>query len=253
MLLAVDMGNTDVVFALHDGDVWKKVWRIPTEETDHIRERFPVWMEEEELSISEIQTSILSSVVPKKREVLIGILETLLKKAPIVMGPDLYKKFPILIDNPNEIGADLLANAICAYHKFQKACVVVDFGTALSFTVVSEEGKILGVSIAPGLSTAMKALFMKTAQLFEIPLELPETVIGKNTQHALQSGILLGYVGLVHEILDKIEEEVGQKPKIAATGGLVRVLTPLHPRFDSIDPMHTLEGLRIIAYRYAGE
>lgn len=250
MLLAVDMGNTDIVVALHDGKNWIEKLRSPTAQIDLFKENLLQWMENSKLEFSMIKRSIFSSVVPDKIPPIQKILKEVLQKEPLIMGPWLFDKISLLIDNPNEIGSDLVANAFAAFHKYNQAAVVVDFGTALSFTVVSDKGEILGVSIAPGLKTSMRALFSKTAQLNEVPLKLPETAIGKNTAHALQSGILLGYVGLVKEILKRVEEELGKKPKIIATGGLVSVMTPLHTVFDEIDPMHTLEGLRFIAEKF---
>ena len=252
MLLALDMGNTDILIGLHDGNGWVQQWRNPSDQIDELRNRLINWMKEASYSFDWIDKSIFSTVVPAHRKKISDLLRDLLQHEPIIMGPDFYPNFSIQIDNPSEIGSDLVANAFCAYEKYGQAAVVVDFGTALSFTTISDRGEILGVSIAPGLRTAMRALFSKTAQLFEVPLEIPSSVIGKNTTHSLQAGILRGDVGLVNEILDQIEIELGKKPKVIATGGLVSILTPLHPRFDEIDQLHTIEGLRLIAEKYQG-
>ena len=148
--------------------------------------------------------------------------------------------------NPYEIGTDLLANAVAAKELHGGDTIVVDFGTALTFTVVDKDGLILGVNIAPGLKTAIKALVGQTAQLPEVPLELPESVLGKNTIHAIQNGVLWGYISMVEGMLDRIQKELGREVKVVATGGLSSILTPLHDRFDKVDRHLTLEGLRII-------
>ena len=148
--------------------------------------------------------------------------------------------------NKIEIGADLVANAVAAYHYFKQKCVVVDFGTALTFTSILDDGQLAGVAIAPGLKTAISALFSKTAQLPEVPLELPQTPVGKNTIHAIQSGILNGYVGLVKHMLMAIRTEVGEHYIAVATGGLSSILHPLRKEFVDIDVELTMNGLKII-------
>lgn len=193
----------------------------------------------------------MSSVVPGVSPAVKTMLEKLTGLKVVVIGPDIFRKMKMGIDNPDEIGSDLVANAVAAYGRFSQAAIVVDFGTALTFTTVSDQGEILGVAIAPGLKTAMLALFSNTAQLPVVPLELPESAIGKNTAHALQAGILLGYVGLINELIDRIQSELPSKAKVVATGGLSSVLAPLKSRFDEVDPMLTLDGLRQIAEKYS--
>ena len=148
--------------------------------------------------------------------------------------------------SPHEIGTDLIANATAAHLLHPGDCMVIDFGTALTFTVIEASGDIKGVNIAPGLKTAIRALVGNTAQLPEVPLELPDSAIGKNTVHAIQSGVLWGYVGMVEGMVSRIKAEVGQDLKVVATGGLSSILHPLHDLFDTVDPKLTLEGLRLI-------
>jgi type III pantothenate kinase len=150
------------------------------------------------------------------------------------------------IAQPHQIGSDLVANAAAAYDRFKANCLVVDFGTALTFTAIDANGAIKGVSIAPGLRTAMKALSGNTAQLPEIPLEIPQKAIGTNTVEAIQSGIVLGYVGLVSYLVEKIKEEMGGECTVVATGGLSFVMEPLKHLFAHIDPRLTLDGLAVI-------
>lgn len=194
-----------------------------------------------------VRQLILSSVVPDITPVFEHLAQHLLAKKAITLSPDNYHKLDLQIDRPNEIGTDLLANAAAAYYLYGRDSIVVDFGTALTFTTVNANGHILGVSIVPGLKTAISALFQKTAQLPEVPLELPQSAVGKNTVHSIQSGVLIGYVGLVRHMLQSIRSELGQHYQAIATGGLSSILHPLRNDFYQINPNLTLDGLRLIA------
>lgn len=250
MLLAIDIGNTDITFGLYHQESWIHQFRILTQLSTragdyeaNLRLRFL----ENDLKISDVSQVVLSSVVPDRTAIIREMAEEMFGQKPIVLGPEIYPKLGLDILSPHEIGTDLVANAAYAYHTYGQDCIVVDFGTALTFTVVSGDGKILGVSIAPGLKTAVKSLFANTAQLPEVPLQMPESAIGKNTVHAIQAGILWGYVGLVEKMLERIKAEIGMPHKVLATGGLSSVLTPLRWQFDEVDINLTLNGLRIIA------
>jgi type III pantothenate kinase len=192
---------------------------------------------------------IISSVVPQLNTILAEFWSNLIECDHIFIGPKYYDQLPIVTSNPHSIGTDLIANAMAAHCQNKADCIVVDFGTALTFTVVEASGNIHGVNIAPGLKTAIKALVGNTAQLPEVPLELPTSVIGKNTVHAIQAGVLWGYVSMVEGMLDRIQNEMGRKFKVVATGGLSSILTPLHERFDEVNRNLTLEGLRLIHER----
>lgn len=246
MLLAVDIGNTDIVFGLHDGRQWQYQWRVPVSKYTETPIRMQHYASENGLNLSAIDQLIISSVVPAVTPGIKNMMIRKLKPAPIIVGPATYPQLPIVVPNPEEIGTDLVANSVAAFDRFQQTTIIVDFGTALTFTVV-DDATIQGVAIAPGLKTAMRALIQNTAQLPEVPLVMPESAIGKGTQHALQAGILMGYVGLVNHLLDQIQSELGQDCPVVATGGLSSILTPLHNRFDAVDPLLTLEGLRLIA------
>lgn len=165
---------------------------------------------------------------------------------PIVVGPGVYPLLPIDILRPHEIGADLVANALAAFTRYQRNCVVVDFGTALTFTTVSGEGKMLGVAITPGLKTAIRSLFANTAQLPEVPIEVPSSALGTNTTHAIQAGVILGYEGLVRSLLDRIRTELNGDCIAVATGGLSNRIPSLRDAFVDIIPSLTLEGVRLI-------
>ncbi|MEA5425442.1 type III pantothenate kinase [Arcicella lustrica] len=250
MLLAIDIGNTDVVFGIHNQQEWIHQFRIPSDSSrrsSDFEAKLRLFFLENNLRISEINRSIISCVVPDLKHVLKETVQEMLGLDPIIIGPEIYDQLKMEILSPYEIGTDLVCNATYSYYTYKKTCLIVDFGTALTFTVVTAEGKILGVSIAPGLKTAVKSLFSNTAQLPEVPLVMPESAIGKNTVHAIQAGILWGYVGMVREMIMQIKKEVGQDCLVLATGGLSSILTPLRDEFDEVDKLLTLNGLKIIS------
>lgn len=250
MLLAIDIGNSNVVLALYNGKNWQNLLRtatLPDQTALYYKKAIVDHFLESRLSIHQVDKIVLSSVVPELREVFIPLLFELFKKEAIVVGPAIYDQLPLEILRPDQIGTDLVANAMSVFTRFKKDCVVVDFGTALSFTIVNKEGKIEGINIAPGLKTAVKALVGNTAQLPEIPLRMPESAIGKDTITAIQSGILIGYVGLVRHQLTSIRKELGEQYIAVATGGLSRILTELEDDFEVVDRNLTMEGLRYIA------
>lgn len=250
MVLAVDIGNSDITIGLYYQQDWKHLWRLSAAISSpelyygiKIREHFF----EAGLRVQDVEKIVVSSVVPGLTDRIVNVLKTLFEKSPVVLGPEVYPKLPIEVLNPYEIGSDLVSNALAAYMRFKRNCIVVDFGTALTFTTVSAHGSILGVAIAPGLKTAIKSLSQNTAKLFDVPLELPESALGKNTVHAIQAGILLGYEGLVISMLDRIKKEL-QDDQCAtlATGGLSSIITPLKDQFTEVDPNLTLNGLRLV-------
>lgn len=253
MLLAIDIGNTDIVFGIHTGQEWIHQFRLSSSFStvaSNYEARLRLLFLENNLKISDINKAIISCVVPDQKAVLKEMVQEMFAIDPIIVGPEMYHKLDLAILSPYEIGTDLVCNAVYSYYTYQQTCIIVDFGTALTFTVVSEKGEILGVSIAPGLKTAVKSLFSNTAQLPEVPLEMPLSAIGKNTVHAIQAGILWGYVGMVREMIMQIKKEVGENCKVLATGGLSSILTPLRDEFNEVDKLLTLNGLRIISSLY---
>jgi type III pantothenate kinase len=250
MLLVVDIGNTDTVFGLWQGDTLAQLWRtrsLPDEPPSHYESKLRLDMLEAGVVLSAIQKVVISSVVPPLTPTMRTMLSGLFgDEKMIVVGPDVFPKLKIEINNPHEIGSDLVANAVAAFVKYGRNAVVVDFGTALTFTIVSGEGKVLGVAIAPGLRTAVKALFANTAQLPEVPLQLPESVIGKSTVHAIQAGILIGYENLVRGMITRIRRELDGDCIALATGGLSSIIDTLHGEFVEVNKNLTLEGLRFI-------
>jgi type III pantothenate kinase len=255
MLLAVDVGNTDTVFGIYSDGTWDHLWRMRSsaQEGDvHYESRLRLHFLEAGLWFGNVKTVVLSSVVPDMTPVISRMLRSLFGDDIILVGPDIFPDLAIAIDHPHEIGADLIANAVAVMTRYKQNCVVVDFGTALTFTTVSGDGKILGVAILPGLITAVKALFANTAQLPEVPLVLPPSAIGKNTTEAIQAGILLGYEGLVKSLISRIRSELGGDCIAVATGGLSSIIETLQGEFTEIDRTLTLDGLRIIGERLSG-
>lgn len=251
MLLALDIGNSDITLGYWDGQAWKHIWRIPSDKHRpelfygvRIRDHFF----ESDVKLESVTDVAISSVVPELTDRIISVCKSLFYISPIVLGPELYKKLPVGVLNPYEIGSDLVANALAAYTRFNRSCIVVDFGTALTFTTLANDGEILGVAIAPGLKTAIKSLSQNTAKLFDVPLQMPNSVLGKNTVHAIQAGILYGYEGMVVNMVQKIREELNDPGiPVVATGGLSSIITSLVSTFTGIEPNLTLDGLRICA------
>lgn len=249
MQIIVDIGNTDAVFGLYNQTAWQHIWRTPSrtdESAQSYEGRLRLWLLEANVPLSAIQTTVISSVVPDLTPTIRTMLGELFGLEPIVAGPAVYSLLPLEILRPHEIGADLVANALAAYTHYRRNCVVVDFGTALTFTTVSGAGKILGVAIAPGLETAIRSLFANTAQLPEVPIAVPSSALGLSTTHAIQAGVVLGYEGLVRSLLDRIRDELGGDCIAIATGGLSGQIPSLHNAFADVVPSLTLEGVRLI-------
>lgn len=247
MLLAIDIGNTNIVFGIHNNKEWVNDWRI---QTDHLKTAdeyeviFRSLLTAGKICRTEISRTIVSSVVPSLvhpfREMLSGLFDNAVINQ---VNPDIYDKLPVKVLNPYEIGSDLVANAVAAFQKYGNNTMIIDFGTALTFTTIGKNSEILGVAIAPGLRTAVGALAGKTAQLPQIHIAPPPSVLGENTIHAIQSGIIFGYTGLVDSMIERTEQELGESLTVVATGGLSSVIAPLTKSINSCEPMLTLEGL----------
>ena len=251
MLLVIDIGNTNIVFGINDGNKWISDWRIQTDvhkTADEYEVIFRSLLSAEDTGNGRINDVVLSSVVPTLVQPFIDMLSKLLKLKPVILGPEIYDKLPITILNPYQIGSDLVANSLAAFDKYGEFTTVIDFGTALTFTTIGSEGRILGVAIAPGLNTAVNALAGKTAQLPRIHLIPPPSVLGQNTIHAMQSGIVLGYTGLVDSIITRIKSELKRKVNVVATGGLCDIMAPIIPSIQYVEPLLTLEGLKLVRF-----
>ncbi|MBN2595575.1 type III pantothenate kinase [Labilibaculum sp.] len=253
MLLAIDIGNSNVVCGLSSNNHWAEQFRIHTvanKTSDEYEVIYRTLLASRNIDLKEIDRVVLSSVVPSLILPIREMIRKLFNQEALVLGPELYPRLDIGISNPYEIGTDLVANAVAAHNKYSGNCIVVDFGTALTFTVIKADGNLLGVTIAPGLKTAMASLSQKTAQLPNVDLVVPPSCIGKNTVHAMQAGIILGYKGLVESLLTEMKKEMEGKTTVIATGGLAPVMLPILNIFDHHEPMLTLDGLKIIGNKF---
>lgn len=250
MLFAIDIGNTDISCGLWDEGRWIHVWRIPTDVMQseiHYGMRIRNHFFEARIAEQNVERVVMSCVVPALASKFENMMLQLFGQRALVLGPQVYAQLPVKTRSPYEIGSDLVANAMAGWTHYKGDCVIVDFGTALTFTTVVQD-TIHGVAIAPGIMTAVKALSSNTAKLFDVPLEMPESVFGKDTIQAIQAGILMGYDALVRGMISKIRIEIQHdKIPVVATGGLAKVITSLHDVFDSYSPALTLDGLQIIA------
>ena len=249
-LLTVDIGNSDTVFG-----VWSLNASIPfvfrVETSSILQNHLLIHQALDQLAsqrfTSEIDQIVLSSVVPDATGLVSSGLTAYTQLPVQLLDHAQFHKLPIQVLKPEEIGTDLVANALAAYSTVGRDCIIVDFGTALSFTTIDRHGKIIGVSIAPGLQTALKALTAHTAQLQSVPLTMPSSALGKNTEEAIQTGILYGYDGLVRGIIEAQEKELGTNLYVLLTGGLSQTIPTLMNRVDLYSPYLTLEGLKIAA------
>jgi type III pantothenate kinase len=260
MLLALDVGNTNTVLGLYrlDGDKPELAahWRVTTHRSqtaDEYGVLFVNLFEMNGLKTSQVQAIIISSVVPPVESTLRQVCETYFHVQPLFVEPGIKTGMPVLVDNPSELGADRLVNAIAAFERYGGPCVVVDFGTATTFDVISAKGEYLGGAIAPGLGISADALFSRTARLSRVDIKRPAKVIGTNTVTHLQTGLYYGYIGLVDGILERIFAELGAepgaKPRVIATGGLARQISEDSRFISEIDDMLTLDGLLILFER----
>lgn len=252
MLLAVDIGNTNIVLGLIEGDDIRHYWRLGTsyERTgDEYATLIDSLFRQAGLPLSSIAGIAMSCVVPPIQHLFSELLENLFKLQPVVVGPGTKTGMAILYDNPKEVGADRIVNAVAAFQRFKKPCVVVDFGTATTFDVVSADGKYGGGVIAPGIAISAEALFQRASKLPRVDLIAPDRVIGRNTVGSMQSGLYYGYLGLVDRIVEEILREAKLttvETAIIATGGLAPLLVPASKTIQGVYPHLTLEGLNII-------
>lgn len=249
MLLVFDVGNTHIKLGLYDETELRAYWRIATDR-HRLADEYAVTVhslfESRMLDWRAVDGVALASSVPPLVAVFTELSRSYLNCEPVVVGPGMKTGVRLLIDNPREVGPDRVVNALAAFRLHGGPAIVVDFGTGLNFDVVSEAGEFLGGSIAPGFGIAADALFRFAARLTQVEFVRPPRAIGKNTVHALQSGLIFGYVGLVEGIVRRIEAELEQKAVVIATGGLSEVIAAESDVIDVIEPNLTLEGLRMV-------
>lgn len=249
VLLAVDVGNTNIVIGAYRDETLVRTWRAATDAQrteDELAAMIAAFLAREELGLADIDALVVGSVVPPLTLALSRFADRHVHGRALVIGPGVKTGVRLRVDNPSEVGADRIANTLAAHRRYGGPAVVVDFGTSTNFDVVSAEGDFLGGSFAPGLEVSAESLFGRASRLFRVPLTPPREVIGKNTSDCLRSGIVFGYVGLVDGLLGRIRAELGGEARAIATGGLAPTIAPLVKAIERVDEDLTLEGLRLL-------
>ncbi len=249
MLLVIDVGNTNTVLGVFDGEELVHDWRIRTVIENTVDEYGMLMYnlyKSSKISSKAVGHIIISCVVPPMLNTLEQVCEKYFQVKPLVVGPGIKTGMPIFYDNPREVGADRIVNAVAVYEKYKREAIVVDFGTATTFDHVSPRGEYMGGCIAPGLIIASEALFTRASKLPRVELSIPKSIVAKDTVSSMQAGIIYGYAGLVDGIVSRMKAEVGSNPLVIATGGLAKVVRPETKSIEIVDDMLTLEGLRLI-------
>ncbi|SMC17993.1 pantothenate kinase [Desulfacinum hydrothermale DSM 13146] len=253
MLLVMDIGNTNTVLGLFDQERLLHDWRIRTEVNTTVDE-YAILLknlfETRDLRFEAVTDIIISCVVPPLLNNAERFCQKYFHLEPLIVGPGIRTGMPILYDNPKEVGADRIVNAVAAYEKYQAAIIVVDFGTATTFDYVSERGEYMGGVICPGILISCEALFQKASKLPRVEIfARPKSILAKNTIASMNAGIVFGYAGLVAGIIQRIQEEIGTPLRVVATGGLAPLIASECPAIEEVDEYLTLQGLRILFER----
>jgi len=254
MLLAVDIGNTNIVFGLYEGEKLAHTFRVSTDRA-RTEDEYGVLLRAlfslHEVAPSAVGACIIASVVPPLTNVLTAAIRTAFAREPVVVGPGLKTGMPVLYENPYEVGADRIVNGVAAYERLKCGLIVVDFGTATTFDCISPKGEYLGGVIVPGIQVALDGLLGRAAKLKPIEIAEPPRVLGRNTTHALQSGVIHGNAAMVDGLIERLEKDLGFDCAIIATGGLAPLVARHTKKIKTIDPNLTLDGLRILHERNA--
>ena len=255
MLLVIDVGNTNIVLGVYDNDKLINDWRIATVK-DRTSDEYGLLMEQifkyHGINPLDVEDVIISSVVPTLMYTLEAMSNKYFDCSPLIVGPGIKTGMHIRYDNPKEVGADRIVNAVSAYERYGGPIIIVDFGTAITFCAISKEGDYLGGAIAPGIRISSEALFLRTAKLPKVELIKPEGVICKNTVNSIQAGLVYGYIGLVDNIIGKMKYELreeGEVKTVVATGGFASLIASESEHINKVDKLLTLDGLRIIYKR----
>ena len=249
MLLAVDAGNSHTVLGLFEGDRLRADWRVVTRRdatSDELGVQWGALFHEAGVDRGKLTGMIVSSVVPGLNAAISAAGEHYFELEPLLVGPGIKTGMPILYENPHEVGADRIVNGVAALERYGAPVIVLDFGTATTFDVVSAAGEYLGGVIAPGLDVSAEALFQKAARLHRVDVRQPSRVIGRNTEQSMRSGLFHGYIALVEGVVSRIREELGEQAPVVATGGLAAVFEPALSLLHAVDRGLTLDGLRLI-------
>lgn len=249
MLLAIDVGNTETVLGVFRGDELAWHWRlstVPTRTADELAVWISGFLGQHGLGLSDITGMAISSGVPALAEALHTMAERYLDFEPVVVGPGIKTGIPVRTDNPREVGADRIVNALAAFTKFGGPCVVVDFGTATTYDAVSAKGEYLGGAIAPGMRISEESLTRRAARLPDVEISGPKAVIGTNTVQAMQAGLLWGTVSELEGMVERMNDELGGDAVIVATGGLAEAVVGFTDVIDHYEPWLTLDGLKMI-------
>lgn len=252
MLLVVDVGNTNMVLGLYDGERLVHDFRIETAKgrtSDEYHVLLLNLLQIVGIKRSDVRASILASVVPSLNDVVVNAVDRAFDHEIMIVGPGIKTGMPVLAENPREVGADRIVNSVAAYERVGRAAIVVDFGTATTFDCISDKGEYLGGAIAPGMQISASALFSRAAKLPRSEIARPPRAIGRNTIHSMQAGIVFGYVGLVDGLVRRLEAEMDSEAAVIATGGLATLIEPDSETIDEVDEFLTLEGLRLIYMR----
>lgn len=256
MLLAVDVGNTNTVLGVFDGPKLLHDWRIATDKA-RTADEYGIFimslLERKGLDPAVIEHLIISCVVPPVLFPMEQMGEKYFHARPLIVGPGIKTGMPVLYDNPREVGADRVVNAVAAFESCRQECLIVDFGTATTFDCISRKGEYIGGVITPGIGISLEALVSRTSKLPGVEIVRPERVIGKNTIQSIQSGMYYGYLGLVEEMVRRLKREVGSEARVFGTGGLGSLIERDASCIDEWDEMLTLRGLKIIFDRNVGE
>jgi type III pantothenate kinase len=249
MLLAIDVGNTNIVYGLFEGEKLVHKFRVESvrgRTSDEYAVALRALLEMNGLAPNRVDSAVLACVVPPLTDPMLHLVKGMFGLEAIVVGPGIRTGMAILIENPREVGADRIADAVAGYDRAKGGVIVVDFGTSTNFDVVTPRGEYLGGVLAPGLQISADALFTRAAKLSRVEIAKPPRVVGRNTVHAMQSGIVYGYVGLVDGLVDRILGELGYACTVIATGGLASLIAPLSRTIALVDDELTLVGLRIL-------
>jgi type III pantothenate kinase len=249
MLFTVDIGNTNIMFGIFKERSLINHWRIGTDKnktSDEYGVLFRNLLAIRSVEVNSIRGAVISCVVPTLLDVIVKALKSYFDVNPLVVEPGIKTGMPILYHNPKDVGADRIVNAVAAFDEYKSSVIVVDFGTATTFDCVSEKGEYLGGTIATGILVSAEALFGSASKLPRVEIVTPKTVIGKNTVHSMQSGLVFGYAGLVDGIVSRIKDEMGSSPKVVATGGLASVIASESKSLQYIDEFLSLKGLRLV-------